>query len=50
MIANWRGVSMERLASLLLLALHMIGGPADESKTISGRDRSAQIAGQRRWI
>jgi len=32
---------MERLASLLLLALYMIGGPTNESKTIGGRDRSA---------
>ncbi|PTW48102.1 hypothetical protein C8J25_102191 [Sphingomonas faeni] len=32
---------MKRLASWLLLALHMVGGPANESKTIGGRDRSA---------
>jgi len=32
---------MERLASLLLLALDMIGGPANESETIGGRDRLA---------
>jgi len=41
MIANWRGVLMKRLASLLLLALYMIGGPANESETIPARDCSA---------
>jgi hypothetical protein len=32
---------MERLASLLLLALPMIGGPANESETIGGNYASA---------
>ncbi|RKE50574.1 hypothetical protein C8J41_102848 [Sphingomonas sp. PP-CC-3G-468] len=32
---------MERLASLLLPALHMIGEPANVSETNGGRDRSA---------
>ena len=32
---------MEHLASFLQLALYMIGGPANESETIGGRDRLA---------
>ena len=32
---------MEHLAGWLLLALYMIGGTANESETIGGRDRSA---------